>query len=412
MATGCLSVAQHARHPGRSTRSRASGTTPATGRTTASTSPASASASSARARRRSSRSRMIAEQAEHLTVFQRTPNFSVPARNAPLDADDAARDEGELRRACRRAARETRAGFVIDVDPSVGARGRPTRSASASYEARWEQGGFGFLGAFTDIVLTIARPTTRPPEFVREQDPRRSCSDPEVAEAALAEGLPVRHQAALRRHRLLRDVQPRQRHARRPQGERRSRRSRRAGVARPSARVRARRHRVRHRLRRHDRARLLKIDIRGARRRPLKRRSGPTARARTSASTIAGFPNLFTDHRPGQPVGAQQHARVDRAARRLDRRLHRLHARARARRASRPPPRREDAWVRARQRGRRRARCSRWRTPGTSGANIPGKPRVFMPYVGGVARLPRELRRGRGARATRASRSRRPVAAD
>ena len=30
------------------------------------------------------------------------------------------------------------------------------------------------------------------------------------------------------------------------------------------------------------------------------------------------------------------------------------------------------------------------------GANIPGKPRVFMPYIGGVGRLPPEVRRGRG----------------
>src|SRR5262249_49686954 len=29
----------------------------------------------------------IAKQAEHLYVFQRTPNYSVPARNAPLDAE-------------------------------------------------------------------------------------------------------------------------------------------------------------------------------------------------------------------------------------------------------------------------------------------------------------------------------------
>src|SRR5207247_3160917 len=28
---------------------------------------------------------VIAEQAEHLYVFQRTPNYAVPARNAPLD---------------------------------------------------------------------------------------------------------------------------------------------------------------------------------------------------------------------------------------------------------------------------------------------------------------------------------------
>ena len=45
-------------------------------------------------------------------------------------------------------------------------------------------------------------------------------------------GLPVRHQAPLRRHRLLRDVQPRQRHPGRSPRARRSRRSRRRGCGR------------------------------------------------------------------------------------------------------------------------------------------------------------------------------------
>ena len=31
---------------------------------------------------------VIAEQAKHLTVFQRTANFSIPARNAPLTAEE------------------------------------------------------------------------------------------------------------------------------------------------------------------------------------------------------------------------------------------------------------------------------------------------------------------------------------
>ena len=68
-----------------STTSRATGTTPVTGPTRASTSPASASASSAPGRRRSSRSRSSPSRPSQLTVFQRTPNFSLPAKNAPLD---------------------------------------------------------------------------------------------------------------------------------------------------------------------------------------------------------------------------------------------------------------------------------------------------------------------------------------
>ena len=63
----------------------------------------------------------------------------------------------------------------------------------------------------------------------------------------------VRHEASLPRHRLLRDVQPRQRHAgRRPlHPDHRDHRDRHPDDDR---RVRRRRHRVRHRFRRHDRA--------------------------------------------------------------------------------------------------------------------------------------------------------------
>src|SRR6202795_2007608 len=56
---------------------------------------------------------IIAGQAKHLFVFQRTPNFSVPAHNAPLD--------GEFERwvkanyaEYRRQARESRIGFVVE----------------------------------------------------------------------------------------------------------------------------------------------------------------------------------------------------------------------------------------------------------------------------------------------------------
>ena len=37
---------------------------------------------------------VIAAEAQHLTVFQRTPNYSIPARNRPLRSDESARDQG------------------------------------------------------------------------------------------------------------------------------------------------------------------------------------------------------------------------------------------------------------------------------------------------------------------------------
>src|SRR5262245_7242860 len=55
---------------------------------------------------------IIAAQAASLTVFQRTPNFSVPARNAPLDPDFERRVKASYAE-YRRQARESRVGFVV-----------------------------------------------------------------------------------------------------------------------------------------------------------------------------------------------------------------------------------------------------------------------------------------------------------
>ena len=49
------------------------------------TSAASGSASSAPARRLSQSIPIIARQAAHLYAFQRTPNYTIPAHNGPLD---------------------------------------------------------------------------------------------------------------------------------------------------------------------------------------------------------------------------------------------------------------------------------------------------------------------------------------
>jgi cyclohexanone monooxygenase len=94
---------------------------------------------------------IIAEDAAHLTVFQRTPNFSVPARNHPLDADFVRRVKsqyGELRKLAATMGfgfntRSTeRATFEVSEDERL-----------AEYEARWAEGGLPFLAAFSDMIL-------------------------------------------------------------------------------------------------------------------------------------------------------------------------------------------------------------------------------------------------------------------
>ena len=113
------------------------------------------------------------------------------------------------------------------------------------------------------------------------------------------------------------------------------------------------------------------------------RRSGRTARAPISGIMMAGLPEPVHDHGAAKP--RREEPDDPRCEQHVDWIADCLPAPARPRAA----PHRGGAGRRGRlgaahQRGGRRARSIRWRTRGTSGANIPGKPRVFMPYVGGV----------------------------
>jgi cyclohexanone monooxygenase len=131
---------------------------------------------------------MIAAEASHVTVFQRTPNFSVPAHNGPVDPALAA-DWAANRARYRREARET--GF--------GVRGVPTNEASALaasaaereqvFEDRWRYGGFAFLGSFADLLLDT-RANATAAEFVRGKI-REIVKDPQVAEKLSPRSYPL-----------------------------------------------------------------------------------------------------------------------------------------------------------------------------------------------------------------------------
>lgn len=94
---------------------------------------------------------IIAQAAKAVTVFQRTPNYSVPAHNAPLDpayAQDIKSRYREYRQ------RNWQQGFGADFrqnDQSALAASGEERQRE--YEARWAEGGLGFLGAFNDLVV-------------------------------------------------------------------------------------------------------------------------------------------------------------------------------------------------------------------------------------------------------------------
>jgi cation diffusion facilitator CzcD-associated flavoprotein CzcO len=120
---------------------------------------------------------LIARQARHLHVFQRTPNFSVPAHNRPLDAGEQRRLKADYAGLRERAGRQP---FGFDTGFSeVAALSISPQEREREYEARWARGGLAFLGAFGDLFFDAEANRTAA-EFVRG----KICalvSDPEVA---------------------------------------------------------------------------------------------------------------------------------------------------------------------------------------------------------------------------------------
>ncbi len=101
---------------------------------------------------------VIAEQAAELTVFQRTANYSIPAANAPVsDEEDAAVKAEYAGR--REAARNSPSGlgFVPDTRAAIDV---PEDERDAAYETAWNRLGFGFALTFKDILLNNASNAT------------------------------------------------------------------------------------------------------------------------------------------------------------------------------------------------------------------------------------------------------------
>lgn len=96
---------------------------------------------------------IIAESCEQLTVFQRTATYSVPARNAPIDPHYESavkqnysdfRRTNRLQTAAFGANTPRGTQSVLEADEA---------ERIAEFERRWERGGFGFLSSYTDFLL-------------------------------------------------------------------------------------------------------------------------------------------------------------------------------------------------------------------------------------------------------------------
>ncbi|WP_022978029.1 flavin-containing monooxygenase [Nevskia ramosa] len=131
---------------------------------------------------------IIAEQAKHLTVFQRTPNFSVPAGNGPMNPDDERRVKAsyaDLRARewdsdvgiCARLAPETRR--ALDVSE---------QEREAEYEKRWAAGGLYFYCSFVDLLTDKAANETI--TAFAQKKIREKVKDPVVAERLVPKDYP------------------------------------------------------------------------------------------------------------------------------------------------------------------------------------------------------------------------------
>ena len=111
---------------------------------------------------------MIAAQAAHLTVLQRTPAYSVPARNQKMDPQYVAGVKANYKE-FRRKNSLTRAALGGDTPTGPhGANEVGDDERRAALEARWQKGGLLFLGAFND-ALTNPESNRLIADFVRDK---------------------------------------------------------------------------------------------------------------------------------------------------------------------------------------------------------------------------------------------------
>jgi len=98
---------------------------------------------------------IIAESAAHLTVFQRTPNYSTPAHNGPIPEADFQEWLADPR-AFRARSRATAGGFWNDASEDALATQTAPEDIKAELERRWAWGGFRILSGYVDQAIDPA----------------------------------------------------------------------------------------------------------------------------------------------------------------------------------------------------------------------------------------------------------------
>ena len=320
---------------------------------------------------------VLAQEAAHVTVFQRTPNYSLPSQNHPM-TEEYERSWKDEYRAKRDEMRYTWHGSLKTLNDKPALSVDETERQE-TYQERWDIGGTGFLGAFNNLLTDQAANDTAA-EFVRNQI-RHIVKDPETAELLAPKTYPIGTKRICvdsgyfetfnRDNVDLVDISggPIER------------------ITPDGLVVNGEHYAV-------DSivfatgfdamtGTLFNVDIRGRGGQALKEKwhAGP----RTYLGLMSeAFPNLYMITGPGSPsvksnmlTSIEQH--VDWVTDSL------VHMRDRNLELMEPTQAAEDDWVDHVQEAANRTlfpRANSW----YMGANIPGKPRLFMPYIGGVGR--------------------------
>ena len=319
---------------------------------------------------------IIASQAAQLTVFQRTPAYSLPAANRPLDAQAISALKARYGEH-REAARHSLFGVPMPV-VTKSALEASAEERHAAYEHGWQSGSLNvMLQAFGDLLINQAANDTAA-EFVRQ----KICGivrNPLTAAALCPTDFPFGtkrpcldtgyYETFNSSHVELVDLRSTPITAVTAQGIRTSDQERAFDCIVFATGFDA------------MTGAIVKVDIRG--------RDGVTLKSKWADGPhtylglgIAGFPNLFTITGPGSPsvmsnmmVSIEQH--VDWIAQCMS------FLRAQGYGCIEATPAAETAWVEHVNQvanGTLFPQANSW----YMGANVPGKPRVFLPYIGGV----------------------------
>jgi len=131
----------------------------------------------------------LAKTAAHLTAFIRTPQFSLPVRNADVDQEQE-RQFVKGYQEYREMVNQTFApAYFQDVKSARSAIAEPPERREERYEEQWRKGGISFLRTYDDIMV-VRESNDTAADFVRGKI-RSIVRDPAVANLLTPVGYPI-----------------------------------------------------------------------------------------------------------------------------------------------------------------------------------------------------------------------------